>query len=114
MTRIGLYVSHPNDCLSCSVLTFNLENLRYSLASCLYGFDTAIDSTVTPCSTSRACGPLQDALEDGNFDPNNETAYGYCGAYYAAMMGSTAMCRDCLRNGGSETFLSNCELSQNR
>ncbi|KAM3081098.1 hypothetical protein ACMFMG_005051 [Clarireedia jacksonii] len=83
-----------------------MYNIRYSLASCLYGFANATDSQVTPCSTSSACGTLRDALGDGNFDPN-ETAYGYCGADYASMMGSTATCRSCLRNGGSETYLSN-------
>ncbi|PQE11971.1 exo-alpha-sialidase neuraminidase protein [Rutstroemia sp. NJR-2017a BVV2] len=84
-----------------------MYNLRYSLASCLYGFDNATDPTVTPCSTSRACGPFQGALEDGNLEPDNETAYRYCGTDYASMMGSTTACRSCLRNGGTETYLSN-------
>ncbi|PQE16609.1 LPXTG-domain-containing protein [Rutstroemia sp. NJR-2017a BBW] len=84
-----------------------MYNLRYSLASCLYGFYNATDPTDTPCSTSRACGPFQDALEDGNLVSDNETAYGYCGTDYASIMGSTTACRSCLRNGGTETYLSN-------
>lgn len=84
--------------------------MRYTLASCLYGFSNATDPVVTPCSTSRACGPFQLAIEDGNFITSNETAYGYCSANYNSILSSgTSACLSCLQSGDTEFYLSNCE-----
>ncbi|KAA8572855.1 hypothetical protein EYC84_003425 [Monilinia fructicola] len=85
-----------------------IYNMRYTLASCLYGFSNATDPVVTPCSTSRACGPFQLAIEDGNFITSNETAYGYCSANYNSILSSgTSACLSCLQSGDTEFYLSN-------
>ncbi|ESZ99422.1 hypothetical protein SBOR_0184 [Sclerotinia borealis F-4128] len=85
-----------------------MYNIRYTLASCLYGFSNATDTIATPCSTSKACGPLQLAIEDGNFITSNETDYGYCSANYNSILSSgTTACKSCLRSGDTESYLSN-------
>ncbi|TGO31025.1 hypothetical protein BPAE_0002g01180 [Botrytis paeoniae] len=85
-----------------------MYNIRYTLASCLYGFANATDTIATPCSTSKACGPFQLAIEDGNFITKNETAYGYCLANYNSILsGGTSACKSCLQSGNAESYLSN-------
>ncbi|RAL60153.1 hypothetical protein DID88_000778 [Monilinia fructigena] len=85
-----------------------IYNMRYTLASCLYGFSNVTDEVATPCSTSRACGPFQLALENGNFITSNETAYGYCSANYNSILSSgTSACLSCLQSGDTEFYLSN-------
>ncbi|QSZ30593.1 hypothetical protein DSL72_000150 [Monilinia vaccinii-corymbosi] len=85
-----------------------IYNIRYNLASCLYGFSNATDAIATPCSTSKACGPLQLAIEDGNFITSNETAYSYCSANYNSILSrGTSACLSCLQSGSTESYLSN-------
>ncbi|KAF7955388.1 uncharacterized protein EAE97_000647 [Botrytis byssoidea] len=85
-----------------------MYNIRYTLASCLYEFANATDIIATPCSTSKACGPFQLAIEDGNFITKNETAYGYCSANYNSILsGGTSACKSCLQSGNTESYLSN-------
>ncbi|KAK6610791.1 LPXTG-domain-containing protein [Botrytis cinerea] len=85
-----------------------MYNIRYTLASCLYGFANATDTIATPCSTSKACGPFQLSIEDGNFITKNETAYGYCSANYNSILsGGTSACKSCLQAGNTESYLSN-------
>lgn len=85
-----------------------IYNIRYTLASCLYGFSNVTDAIVTPCSTSKACGPLQIAIEDGNFITSNETAYGYCSVNYNSILSSsTSACKSCLQADNIQSYLSN-------
>ncbi|CAD6439689.1 4bce7d26-6c51-44d3-9306-fb2451ef50d0 [Sclerotinia trifoliorum] len=85
-----------------------IYNIRYTLASCLYGFSNVTDTISTPCSTSKACGPLKPAIEDGNFITSNETAYGYCSVNYNSILSSgTSACISCLQAGNTESYLSN-------
>ncbi|KAF7875027.1 hypothetical protein EAF04_002199 [Stromatinia cepivora] len=108
-----------NSCLSCLQLSTAagddqndqhcfIYNIRYTLASCLYGFSNATNTIATPCSTSKACGPLQLAIEDGNFITGNETAYGYCSVNYNSILSSgTSACISCLQGGSIQSYLSN-------
>ncbi|KAJ8064547.1 hypothetical protein OCU04_006877 [Sclerotinia nivalis] len=85
-----------------------IYNIRYTFASCLYGFSNATDTIATPCSTSKACGPLQLAIEDGNFITSNETAYGYCSVNYNSILSSgTSACISCLQADNIQSYLSN-------
>ncbi|KAB8299919.1 hypothetical protein EYC80_000162 [Monilinia laxa] len=115
-TTAGQKLKSCLSCLQLSTATGNgqndqhcfIYNMRYTLASCLYGFSNATDAVATPCSTSRACGPFQLAIENGNFITNNETAYGYCSANYNSILSSgTSACLSCLQSGNSEFYLSN-------
>jgi len=88
----------------------NLDNLRYTISSCLFGFANATDAVSTPCSTSQSCGHLQKALESNDLDPTAGSPYSYCSADNNAFLGSYHdKCTTCLRNSGDEKYLANCE-----
>lgn len=85
-----------------------LYNIRYGLASCVFGFTNVSDAQSTPCSTDTSCGPLQQALENGNLVPNNESTYSYCSADNNALLGSSlGSCISCLQDDSTETYLAN-------
>jgi hypothetical protein len=86
------------------------DNLRYTLSSCLFDLTNVTDAVNTPCSTQTSCGPLQQALEHGILDPENESTYAYCSADSNAFLGSYLdRCIGCLQGDGNEKYLANCE-----
>lgn len=87
-----------------------LDNLRYTLSSCLFGFANATDAVSTPCSTSESCAHLQEALENDNLDPAAGHPYSYCSADNNAFLGSYHdKCSSCLGSSSDEKYLANCE-----
>ncbi|EAA31590.3 hypothetical protein GE21DRAFT_7713 [Neurospora crassa] len=86
-----------------------LYNLRYTLSYCLFAFPNATDVGTTPCSTSMACGPLQQSLQHGIPDPKDTTASSYCSADdgYASDPVIYGHCTSCLVAGGESNYLAN-------
>ncbi|KAK3952795.1 hypothetical protein QBC32DRAFT_134041 [Pseudoneurospora amorphoporcata] len=86
-----------------------LYNLRYTLSYCLFGYPNATDVETTPCSTSMACGPLQQSLQHGVPDPKDTTASSYCSADdgYASDPDIYVHCTSCLTAGGESNYLAN-------
>ncbi|KAK3403191.1 hypothetical protein B0T20DRAFT_486154 [Sordaria brevicollis] len=108
------------DCMTClQTSTFSqdsetdqmwfLYNLRYTLSYCLFGYPNATDVETTPCSTSMACGPLQQSLEHGIPDPKDTTTSSYCSADdgYASDSTIYGHCTSCLAAGGESNYLAN-------
>ena len=90
------------------------DNLRYTLDSCLFGFDNASDAKSSVCTTSKSCGPLQTALENGNLVPTNESEYSYCTANGNAFRGSyLRSCESCFKESDDQQYLRNCKPSRN-
>lgn len=52
---------HANSALR--TLSLSLDNMRYTLSACLYGFPTQLVSVSSPCQVS--CTPLSTAIESG-------------------------------------------------
>lgn len=84
-------------------LQWGLYNLRYAMSWCLFGYpnNTAIGDS--PCVTSTACGPLENAFEFDSLSPN-ASEYGYC-----ALMNSISLpkCSACLQVNTNEFYLVN-------
>lgn len=88
-----------------------IDNLRYTLSYCLFGYPNATDVETTPCSTSMACGPLQQSLKHGISDPKDTTTSSYCSADdgYASDPEIYGHCTSCLSAGGESDYLANCK-----
>ncbi|KAK3499646.1 neuraminidase [Neurospora hispaniola] len=86
-----------------------LYNLRYTLSYCLFAFPNATDVGTTPCSTSMACGPLQQSLQHGIPGPKDTTTSSYCSADdgYASDPVIYGHCTSCLVAGGESSYLAN-------
>lgn len=101
---------HSTWYLACLADRSQLDNMRFALDTCLFGFRNNTDAVSTPCSTSNSCGPLQGAIEHANLDPD-ENPYTFCNADGNSMMGGAPQkCEQCLQSGGTEVYLSNCKL----
>ncbi|KAJ4388734.1 hypothetical protein N0V93_006194 [Gnomoniopsis smithogilvyi] len=69
------YTTSPNE----SDQQWMLYNSRYALSECLFGEPGDVSVASSPCTTSRACGPFQDAFASGNFSTDPSVgAYDYC------------------------------------
>ncbi|KAK7912034.1 LPXTG-domain-containing protein [Apiospora marii] len=86
-----------------------LYNLRYTFDHCIFGFPNATDIESTPCSTSTACGGLENALTGdklnvkGGLDP-----YGFCGADGEAMVNTQIeKCISCVSASQDQKYLAN-------
>ncbi|TRX88025.1 hypothetical protein FHL15_011080 [Xylaria flabelliformis] len=60
-------------------LTIKLDNVRYSVDVCLFGFPDDSKSISSPCNINWACQPLKTALEAGDLDDTGDQL-GYCAA----------------------------------
>ncbi|KAH9909629.1 hypothetical protein F4778DRAFT_6817 [Xylariomycetidae sp. FL2044] len=69
-----------------SDLQYMLYNMRFATAKCLF------ESDANPCTTSRACANIKDAIMYG-IPGDNITAYGYCGWWSDFEL---EKCTDCL------------------
>ncbi|SPN97652.1 uncharacterized protein DNG_01165 [Cephalotrichum gorgonifer] len=91
-----------------SDINWLLYNLRYSLGTCLYGFEDEAKTISSPCVISWACEPLQDAILAGNLEPDTSDAFGYCAAGNGSLFGNTLKaCVDCLKASDDESYLGN-------
>ncbi|ROW02826.1 hypothetical protein VSDG_01611 [Cytospora chrysosperma] len=81
-----------------------LYNARYALSYCMWGEPDNVDVGDSPCLTSRACGPLQEAIEYGNLS-TSVGAYDYCGSWPWSEFVSA--CVGCLRSTSDEYYLGN-------
>ncbi|KAI5924154.1 hypothetical protein F4810DRAFT_146760 [Camillea tinctor] len=74
-----------------------LYNMRFAVSQCLY------DTGASPCITTTACGPLQDAVKYGNLS-SHVTAYGYCSLWSDYQLDK---CNDCLSQEDNGHYLRN-------
>jgi hypothetical protein len=82
--------------------------MRYVFDFCVFGFPNATDIVgSSPCQTSRACGPIQKAMEDGNLVPGNFSTYGYCSAGGGIGSDDYARCLACVGASGDTTYVAN-------
>lgn len=89
-----------------------LYNLRYSLGTCLYGFDDEDKIINSPCIINWACEPLEEAILAGGLDPDGDDTFGYCSAGNGSLFGETLRsCINCLKSSDDETYLGNCKFS---
>ncbi|KAK7959521.1 uncharacterized protein PG986_004375 [Apiospora aurea] len=87
-----------------------LYNLRYTFDHCIFGFPNATDTESTPCSTSKACGGLENALTSdklnvkGGLEP-----YGFCAADGGAMVNAPFIhqCASCVSASQDQKYLAN-------
>ncbi|KAK8062357.1 LPXTG-domain-containing protein [Apiospora hydei] len=87
-----------------------LYNLRYTFDHCIFGFPNATDTESTPCSTSTACGGLENALTSdklnvkGGLEP-----YGFCAADGGAMANAPVIhqCVSCVSASQDQKYLAN-------
>ncbi|KAK8079104.1 LPXTG-domain-containing protein, partial [Apiospora phragmitis] len=86
-----------------------LYNLRYTFDYCIFGFPNATGVELTPCSTSTACGGLENALTGdklsvkGGLEP-----YAFCAADGDAMHNTTVeKCISCVSVSQDQKYLAN-------
>ncbi|PSR90816.1 hypothetical protein BD289DRAFT_365470 [Coniella lustricola] len=92
------YTTNPNS----TDQQWLLYNSRYTLSECLWGEPGNIDVGDTPCVTSEACGPLQNAFQYMNFSTSsNVGAYDYCNEWNVDDENFDG-CLNCLRTGGQQ------------
>ncbi|KAI5461244.1 hypothetical protein BGZ63DRAFT_230622 [Mariannaea sp. PMI_226] len=85
-----------------------LYNLRYAFDYCIFGYPNASHIDSSPCVTSEACGPLENALKTSITTPNDRTQYDYCDADKKVMLTDYySSCYSCVRAGGSHNYVSN-------
>ena len=86
------------------------DNIRYAFDYCVFGFPDAKDVASTPCSTSTACGELQDALTGDGLRGSDAAGYAYCSADGGAMAGEAVeKCLACVAASDDQDFLANCK-----
>jgi len=70
--------------------------LRYAVSYCVFGFPENKDLENTPCRTSEACGPFQDAIRHGNLTTDDLDKYDYCATWPVTDLEHVEACRTCL------------------
>lgn len=85
------------------------DNLRYALSYCVFGFPSNNEIENTPCRTSEACGPFQDAIRHENLTTDGLDKYDYCASWPVRDLEHVEACRVCLEVDGHE-YLANCKL----
>ncbi|KAI2463782.1 hypothetical protein F4781DRAFT_106394 [Annulohypoxylon bovei var. microspora] len=84
-----------------------LYNLRYTFDYCILGFPNATEVASTPCSTSTACGGLDEAFTDDNLDPKTPN-YSYCSADGSGMTSDVVSeCMSCVGALDGQNYLAN-------
>ncbi|KAH8664179.1 hypothetical protein BX600DRAFT_512241 [Xylariales sp. PMI_506] len=85
-----------------------LYNLRYAFDYCIFAYPNASNIASTPCSTSTACGGLEDALIGDGLNANKLQEFGYCNADGSVMTsGLVSQCIACVQASEGQTFLAN-------
>lgn len=85
-------------------LQWALFNLRYAMSWCVFGYPNNTAVGDTPCITSFACGPLQNAITLDSLNPN-ATEYSYCALFLGSV--SVSKCSGCLAEQSGEFYLTN-------
>ncbi|KAF7549844.1 hypothetical protein G7Z17_g6103 [Cylindrodendrum hubeiense] len=88
-----------------SLRDWALYNLRYATSYCLFGTPDNDNVVTTPCITSKACGPFQDAIEFKNLSSNVDS-YDYCTLWPVTDTADFNGCTACLQAGDQE-YLAN-------
>ncbi|KAI1813538.1 hypothetical protein GGS20DRAFT_586392 [Poronia punctata] len=84
-----------------------LYNIRYAFDNCVFGFPKAKDIPSTPCSTSTACGALEEALTGDSLKPDS-LDYSYCDVDGGVMTSpSVEKCMTCVGATGDRGYLTN-------
>ncbi|KAI1367476.1 hypothetical protein F5Y08DRAFT_67771 [Xylaria arbuscula] len=84
-----------------------LYNLRYTFDNCIFGFPHAVGIPSTPCSTSTACGSLQNALTQDGLS-SDSLDYSYCDVDGGVITSSElAKCTSCVGASEDQGFLVN-------
>ncbi|KAH8794625.1 hypothetical protein BGZ57DRAFT_866801 [Hyaloscypha finlandica] len=88
---------------------FALYNLRYAVSWCLFGYPNNTNVPSTPCITSTACQPIENAIE---FDSLNAAAATYS---YCALMSAVAVpkCNACLAQQKDQIYINNFVIALN-
>ncbi|KAI1376600.1 hypothetical protein F4677DRAFT_454451 [Hypoxylon crocopeplum] len=82
-------------------------NLRYTFDYCIFGFPNATGVASTPCSTSFACGELQEGFTDDKLDPEKQS-YSYCSANGGPMADDiVSKCVSCVAASEDQDYLAN-------
>ncbi|KAI0525366.1 hypothetical protein F5B22DRAFT_589596 [Xylaria bambusicola] len=82
-------------------------NLRYTFDNCIFGFPHAVGIPSTPCSTSTACGALENALTQDGLNPNS-LDYSFCDVDGGAITSSSLeKCASCVSASEDQGFLVN-------
>ncbi|KAI0166718.1 hypothetical protein GGR52DRAFT_581577 [Hypoxylon sp. FL1284] len=82
-----------------------LYNLRYTFDYCIFGFPNATVAS-TPCSTSFACGDLQQSLKNGILKPE-DNGYSYCPASGPMADDIVSKCMTCVSASDDQDYLAN-------
>lgn len=91
-----------------SPTNFSVDNIRYSLDVCLFGFPEAVKGVSSPCTTNWACQPLTTALEAGSLDADRDQLE-YCttdGNFTTAH--HIDDCIKCFASSPNQAHMSNC------
>ncbi|KAI1446947.1 hypothetical protein F5Y02DRAFT_49067 [Annulohypoxylon stygium] len=84
-----------------------LYNLRYTFDYCILGFPNATNVPSTPCSTSTACGGLDEAFTNDKLDPKTPN-YSYCSADDSGMTDEiVSECMSCVGALDGQKYLAN-------
>lgn len=96
------------------LLTYTLDNLKYSFDYCVFGFPNGTGVGSNPCETSMACGPLKTALQYGNLS-TTDSEFGYCEADGRAVTGEFYdSCLNCVSSSGDTQYIANGLFSRSR
>ncbi len=87
-----------------SILTYILDNFRYTLNWCLWG--ATIDASVALCD--EACQPIKESLNVTLENSNSPTPYGYCEDLDRE---GFANCAACYAKVSDRKYLSNCKVN---
>ncbi|KAI0532431.1 hypothetical protein GGR58DRAFT_180556 [Xylaria digitata] len=82
-------------------------NLRYTFDNCIFGFPNATGIPSTPCSTSTACGVLEQALTGDDLSSNHPD-YSFCDVDGGVLTSpSITKCTSCVAASEDQGFLVN-------
>ncbi|KAK5631150.1 hypothetical protein RRF57_006865 [Xylaria bambusicola] len=86
-------------------------NLRYTFDNCIFGFPHAVGIPSTPCSTSTACGALENALTQDGLNPKS-LDYSFCNVDGGVITSSSLeKCASCVGASEDQGFLVNCKFN---
>lgn len=89
-----------------------LDNLRFAVDVCLYGFPRSPDAISSPCDIDHVCGPLGDALTYDGLKTEKKQNFEYCSAADNTFTGpSVEACYKCLQTSPEQNYLANCTSS---
>ena len=110
--RYGIYVRayQSLDLLALADMDV-IDNIRFAVDVCLYGFPRPPDAISSPCDIGDVCGPLGDALTFDRLRTEDEQGFGYCNAADGTFTDSRVeACYQCLQTSPEQNYLANCTL----